>query len=108
MKLGEQEHTERGFPIVRFNDFYGTKCSIQNSSLADEDALWIGVSDAEPKVLASQARRFGVETTETTGWVPFPVPEDILLTTRMHLNRDQVECLINHLEQWLETGEPGL
>lgn len=34
--------TGRGFTIGRFKDIYGADCSIQKSSLAEIDALWLG------------------------------------------------------------------
>jgi hypothetical protein len=35
--------TERGFALGTFQDRYGAACSIQKSSLATEDAIWLGV-----------------------------------------------------------------
>ncbi len=35
--------TERGFGIVRFPDFHDQRCSLQESSLASVDAVWLGV-----------------------------------------------------------------
>lgn len=102
--LGKVEETSRGFEIIRFKDLYRAPCSLQASSLADDDAIWLGCDDAEPKVLASEAHLFGIETKETTGWVPYPIPEEVLLTTRMHLNHEQVAALITHLQSWLNTG----
>jgi hypothetical protein len=42
---------------------------------------------------------------DTTGWVPYPVPEDVLLSTRMHLTRDEVAELLPILKRFVETGE---
>lgn len=101
--------TNRGFEIVSFYDRYGVPCSLQQSSLAEytqpgSSAIWFGVDDSQPKVMASQAGSVGVKTDETTGWVPYPVPEAVLLSTRMHLDRKQVKKLIPLLQKWLETG----
>ena len=110
--LGKQKKSGRGFPLIEFKDHYGTPCSLQASSLALYEqpgisAIWLGCDDAQPRVLATKAASVGVETKETTGWVPYPIPEDVSLTTRMHLNRKQVEALIFHLQTWLdsETGQ---
>lgn len=105
--LGEVQKTGRGFPIIKFADRYGTPCSLQMSSLAEYEkpgtsAVWLGTDDAQPKVMASKAASLGVKTDETTGWVPFPIPEDVLLSTRMHLDRKQVAALIHHLQRWLD------
>ena len=75
-KLEKVERTSRGFEVVNFKDHYGTKCSLQASSLAiyekpGTSAVWLGVDDAAPK-------------------------------TRMHLNREQVEALISVLQSWLK------
>lgn len=36
------KNTDRGFERGEFDDRYGEKCSIQKSSLAHEDAIWLG------------------------------------------------------------------
>lgn len=40
----EIEETPRGFSIARFQDADGNECSIQDSSLASEAAIWFGIS----------------------------------------------------------------
>ena len=37
--------TDRGFILGEFRDLHGSLCSIQESSLATESALWVGVSE---------------------------------------------------------------
>lgn len=107
--LGQVQTTPRGFEIVKFSDRYNAQCSLQQSSLAEYEqpgtsAVWLGVDDAEPVVLASDAAKVGIKTEETCGWVPYPIPEEVMLTTRMHLTREQVESLIGHLRSWLDRG----
>lgn len=97
--------TGRGFAVLTFTDRYGAACSLQQSSLATEAAVWFGPDDAAPKVLASQAASLGVETSERTGWVPYPIPPGVSLTTRMHLTREQVAALLPYLQRFVETGE---
>lgn len=97
--------TNRGFALIEFTDRYGVKCNIQKSSLATEDAIWFGVEDADPLIMASQAKTHGIETTETTGWVPYPIPHEVLLKTRMHLTREQVRKLLPILHRFTENGE---
>lgn len=36
------EPTDRGFSYAAFHDRYGDLCSIQKSSLATEEAIWLG------------------------------------------------------------------
>lgn len=106
--LGDETTTHRGFRLVEFQDCYGTACSLQASSLADYEkpgtsAVWLGVEDAQPKVLHGDAKKLGVKTDATSGWVPYPMPKEVLLRTRMHLKREQVESLISALQSWLDT-----
>lgn len=105
--LGPVAVTGRGFQIVEFKDRYGLDCSIQQSSIATEACLWLGVTDAKPEIMATDAPKHGVFTQETTGWVPFPVPQEVLLHTRMHLSREQVRSLIPVLQRWLEDEKFG-
>jgi len=97
--------TARGFSVCEFEDRYGAVCTIQMSSLAEEEAIWFGPNKANPIIMASQAAAHGVETQELTGWVPYPIPEAVSLTTRMHLTRDQVESLLPILQHFVDTGE---
>ena len=87
------DKTQRGFQVITFTDLYGAECSLQRSSLATDDAIWFGVDDAAPKILGKN------------GWEEYPLPEEILLTTRMHLNREQVETLILYLQHFVLLGE---
>lgn len=108
-KLGRVAKTHRGFEIIEFKDRYDATCSLQMSSLAEYtepgiSAVWLGIDDAKPQVLWHKAAALGVKTTKTSGWVPYPIPEDVSLTTRMHLDRKQVEALVGHLNRWLENG----
>lgn len=98
LQLGTVEWTSRGFEIVEFDDHYGVKCSLQMSSLADHpdpgtSAIWLGCNDANPRTLVPGE-----------GWKPFPMPQDYLADTRMHLNQDQVKALLVHLKHWIEHG----
>ena len=105
-KVGEVPvNTERGFRKYSYKDMYNKEFSIQKSSLATDDAIWFGISDAEPIIMASQAARFGVKTSEKHGWVPYPIPSEVQISTRMHLNREQVLQLLPILINFVETGE---
>ena len=97
--------THRGFELGQFKDLYGKSCSIQKSSLATDDAIWFGINDAEPRIMASHAEALGVDTDKTTGWIPYPLHKDVSLNTRMHLNREQVAALLPTLQRFAETGE---
>ena len=100
------DKTNRGFDIGGFTDRYGAKCSIQKSSLATVDAIWFGVDDPNPLIMASDANRLGLPTNgETSGWVKYDVPKEVLINTRMHLTRKQVSKLLPILQKFVETGE---
>ncbi len=85
--------TSRGFARVDFTDRYGVACSLQQSSLATEDAIWLGCNEPSPRRLAPGQ-----------GWQPVTLPEGTQCDTRMHLNRDQVAKLVVALQHWLVSG----
>lgn len=101
----ELRKTERGFEIGEFTDRYGQRCSIQKSSLATEDAIWFGLDDADPQIMASDAIRLGIPTEENCGWIKFEIPKEVLISTRMHLTQDMVKELLPILQRFAETGE---
>jgi len=39
--------TERGFDYVEFTDRYGQVSSLQKSSIATEDCIWLGINDPD-------------------------------------------------------------
>lgn len=107
--LGPVQHNACGWEFILFKDRNDKECSLQVSSLADYaecgvSALWLGPNDPEPKCMASDAPLLMVETEETTGWVPYPIPPQVHMVTRAHLSRENVAALILHLQAWLETG----
>lgn len=48
--------TARGFAYGDFRDRYGQECSIQESSLATEPAIWLGVDPCRMHLTVDQAR----------------------------------------------------
>jgi hypothetical protein len=103
-----QNKTERGFRYNEFVDSYGHKCSLQKSSSAMEDKIWLGVNDPEPMIKVHDALKLGRADLcdgQTVGWVPFPLPEEVLCHTRMHLTQAQVKALLPALQHFAETGE---
>lgn len=97
--------TDRGFALGEFSDRHDQACEIAKSSLAEEDCIWLGIRDANPMVMASQADRHGIETDKTTGWVPYPIPDDVLLRTSIHMTRDMAKTLIPILQHFVKTGQ---
>ena len=93
MKL---EQTNRGFALVKFKDRNGVECSLQKSSIATEDCIWLGCNDANPQTLIP-----GI------GWQPVQMPREYIANTRMHLTRDQVSQLLPYLQEFILSGEIG-
>ena len=73
--------TNRGFQRAEFLDRYGAKCSIQKSSLATEDAIWLG---CEHETLDDKGTPCGA---------------------RMHLTREMAAELLTPLAAFVATGE---
>lgn len=84
------ETGERGWKRYTFEDRYGEPCSIQKSSLATEDAIWLGTEG---------------RTVQGPPWKEFVPPEDVLVKSRMHLTQDQVRELLPLLQHFVKTGE---
>lgn len=90
----DKRKTNRFFDRIDFVDRYGIECSLQKSSLATEDAVWFGCNDANPKILV-----------HGKGWQPVNLPNDCVMTTRMHLTREMVKELLPHLINFVEIGD---
>ena len=86
---------DRGFLRGEFKDQYGYKCSIQKSSLATSDCIWLGVNEPNPMIQSGDGR----------GWIDFPLPSGVQCVTRMHLNQRMVKKLLPLLQHFAETGE---
>lgn len=83
MSQFEMKFKQTGF---EFTDRYGQKCSLQNSSLASEDAVWLGVDNTGPRITGPNEK----------------FNEDV--NARMHLTTEMVQELIVHLQRFLDTG----
>jgi hypothetical protein len=74
----EKSYTKRGFELLNFYDLYNEKCDIQRSSLASEDAIWLGTHSPNPQIMQ-----------DGVGWVEYPLPKNTLISHRMHLTKKQ-------------------
>lgn len=86
----EFDATGHGFRVLTFQDRYGEPCTLQKSSLASENAVWFGTSgrvDVGPP------------------WKPFPLPDNALVHSRMHLTQEQVRQLLPYLQYFADTGQ---
>lgn len=72
------ERTDRGFAYIEFKDINGYDCSIQESSLATDNAIWLGCDQG--------------------------IHVDGECCARMHLNREKVAKLIPVLQYFVKHG----
>ena len=103
--------TARGFEIKHFTDCYGKDCSIQESSSASEDCVWLGIHKADILVMAQDLDTVrGLNTTptegssQTVGWHIVNIPDTVQVFSRMHLNREQAKYLIKELQYFVKYG----
>lgn len=86
--------TNRGFVLYMFKDRYNVECSLQESSLATEEAIWFGCDNANPRLFIPNA-----------GWQKIELPkENVVCDTRMHLTREQVKELLPLLQKFVDDG----
>lgn len=93
------KHTERGFAIHEFTDRNGVKCSLQKSSLATEDAVWLGCAEIGLKMFEPGLGWSDVTLENHPNGIAY------IANTRMHLTREQVEELLPFLHHFVQTGE---
>lgn len=86
--------TERGFARIDFTDDYGCECSLQKSSSAEGEKIWLGMNDPQVKFLV-----------KGRGWQDYKLPEGVEGFSRMHLTQDQVRALLPYLQRFADTGE---
>lgn len=99
-----KEITNRGFGLYRFQARRGESCSLQKSSLATEDCIWLGHDNMDMRVFIPYAPQ---------AWHPISEDElkqrfnaqDVLTNTRMELTREQVKDLIPILQKFVDTGD---
>lgn len=95
--------TLRGFEVQYFTDDYGLDCSIQESS-AVEPHVWLGVHDPPHKIMWDSAEKYGIEVGRKAGWYDYPIPEEVLVESRMHLSRKQAKALAKKLWYFAKHG----
>lgn len=98
--------TDRGFKKIEFKDRYKEGCSIQMSSLAEEDAIWFGIDHPEIRYRRENQ----------VGWTIIPEDKftemmkslggywDAYINSRMHLTQDQVKELLPTLQYFAANG----
>jgi hypothetical protein len=87
---------QRGFNFAEFIDSYGQKCSIQKSSAATRDCIWLGID--KPKLTVFEDDSHGK-------YITTEMPKNFDVDSRMHLTIDEVKMLLPILQKFVETGE---
>lgn len=103
-----------GYGEIRFTDNYGNECNIQASSACMEEAIWVGIINPNPIIKAQDAIKMGLRlppnteknplTGEYCGWIPFPVPNEVLIHSRMNLTREQARNIGKLLLKFADEG----
>lgn len=94
--------TKRGFALAEFKDTKGVECSIQKSSAAGMDCIWLGAN----KLGISEF----VACRQPNAWEERPefdehkMEHHFVGNNRMHLSRKQVAKLLPILQKFVETG----
>ena len=92
----ELEITNRGLKLGKFKDQHGSECSLQKSSAAMQDCIWLGIDNPKLTVFEDEKMRAYINTT---------LPKNWMVDSRMHLTREQVAELLPLLQKFVETGE---
>jgi hypothetical protein len=92
----EINKTQRGFSLGKFKDSYGNDCSLQKSSAAMNDYIWLGID--KPKLTVFEDEKMGK-------YIITDLPKNWKVDNRMHLSRNQVKELLPLLQKFVETGE---
>ena len=102
--------TLRGFELQIFKDDYGKKCSIQESSAPSH--IWLGIDRPKVNIMYKDRNKLiGIDKVEKDdpdtgdgGWCTIPLPSEVLIMSRMHLNREQAKELADKLNYFAENG----
>src|SRR5690349_5757598 len=104
--------TGRGFTRLNFKDMNDEACSLQLSSLATQQCIWLGINDANPQIMVSDALMINkqgghipIPENQVTGWMSFPLPNQVKFSTRMHLTKEQARYIGTKLLVFAETGD---
>ena len=87
--------TQRGFTKGKFTDYNSINCSIQESSLATDDCIWLGIDVPRLTVFEDASMGKYIET---------DLPKNWSVDSRMHLTRQQVSDLLPLLQRFVDTG----
>lgn len=95
---------------LAFKDDYDVECSIQQSSSVDPH-LWLGVHRPEAIIQFKDSEALGLGLQKQNpecneyGWCDYPIPKEVFIGGRMHLNREQAKQLAKKLSYFARTGK---
>lgn len=101
--------TNRGFELQHLIDDYGVEYDLQESSSC-EPHIWLGINRPKLMIMYKDARAIGLDLkkndpeTNEWGWCDFPVPKEVLIESRIHLNREQAKDLAKRLNYFARHG----
>ena len=105
----EKDKTLRGFKLFEFDDDYNKKCSLQESSSV-EPHIWLGIDKPELRIMFKDSEMLGLGLKKNYpecneyGWCDYPIPKEVFIESRMHLNQEQAKQLAEELLYFAKTG----
>ena len=105
------DYTPRAFVRGSFRDRNGEECSIQESSLATEPCIWLGMDRANICVMSSESHNLPPPklvleegSTENSGWKKYVLPDKVHDFCRMELTQEMALELSGLLLYFAERG----
>lgn len=95
--------TVRGFGYFEFDDEYGAKCSLQESSLASDGHIWFGV-DEEPETIKGDYKRMHLSRKQIKELLPILNYFSLhgRLPKESELEQTQPSITVDKLEEYLD------
>lgn len=103
-KSFRKTRTKRGFNFRSFADYNGVECSIQKSSIATDDLIWLGCDKTGFQYFIPNGNPSWRSITDAELALKFGA-QHIITNTRMHLTRKQVKKILPVLQKFVETGD---
>jgi hypothetical protein len=94
----QETRTNRGFTLYKFTDTNGIECSVQKSSAAFENRIWLGATKIGLKHFKAGEGWKDIELTDT-------IEEHYTANTRIHINQETAKELVTILQRFIDTGE---
>lgn len=102
--ITEKTKTQRGFNLITFTDAGGVECSLQKSSAADGDFIWLGADKIGLKAFYPFTYEPWRDVQEQSIAHCLGAKE-VIANNRMHLSQEQVKELLPFLIKFVKTGD---